>query len=315
MTDPSVRQRLSAEEAAGWDTLVAEVDRIPPDRAEMPGAGADGWTLKDVLFHLAAWCEEAAGQLAAVREGRYRPPSIETDARNEECLRAGRAIDLASVRVRLERGRARMLAEWAAAGEPPPAATEWFAESGDEHYREHLAELRSFADAGGSSGRTGATDRRAGLLGAEAEAWAEIAALVDGLPPDALERPDITPEGWTVKDTMWHVAMWWEDLVGSIDGFADPAFDPDAESDEEIDARNRAWVEESRRSSLAEVRARWEAARAAGLDAFRSMPDPPRLAERWLEECGTIHYEKHLIDLRPWAANQDRLPGSAGPSH
>jgi hypothetical protein len=311
MTDVRTAERLSGEEAASWDAFVGEVDRVAPDRAEVPGAGADGWTLKDVLFHLAAWCDEAAGQLAAVREGRYRAPSIDADARNDEYLRAGRASDLASVRVRLERGRARMLAEWSAVGEPTGPAMEWFAESGDEHYGEHLAELRAFGAEVGSTDRPGAADRRAGLLAAEAEAWTEISALIERLPPDGFERPGITPDGWSVKDTMWHVAKWWEDFVVSVRHFGDPGFDPD----DEIDARNRTWFEESRRLPLAAVRERWEAARAEGLDAFRSMPDPPRVAERWLEECGTIHYEKHLIDLRPWIANLGRLPGSAEPGH
>jgi Mycothiol maleylpyruvate isomerase N-terminal domain len=146
VTDDSAKELLSRQEAATWNAFVAELDRIPPDRTEAPGTGPAGWTVKDVLFHLAAWCDEAAGQLSAVREGRYIERDIDTDARNEEYLRAGRAIDARIVRMRLERARARMVAEWSAFSEPPAPAMEWFAESGDEHYREHLGELRSFAD-------------------------------------------------------------------------------------------------------------------------------------------------------------------------
>jgi uncharacterized damage-inducible protein DinB len=128
------------------------------------------------------------------------------------------------------------------------------------------------------------------------------------MPADALERPGITPDGWSVKDTMWHVAKWWDDFVASIHAIGDPA-EPQDESDDEIDARNRAWFEESRRLPLQTVRARWESARTEGLAVFRSLPDPPRIAERWFEECGTIHYEKHLIDLRAWAAQVGTLLG------
>ena len=45
------------------------------------------------------------------------------------------------------------------------------------------------------------------------------------------------------------------------------------------------------------------------------MRDPSRTAERWFEECGLIHYEKHLIDLRRWAVNAGNLPGSAPGPH
>jgi hypothetical protein len=147
VTDDSAKELLSRQEAATWDAFVAELDRIPPGRTEAPGAGPPRWTVTDVVFHLAAWCDEAAEQLSAVRDGRYVEPDIDTDVRNEEYLRAGRAIDARTARMRLERARARMLAEWSAFSEPPTPAMEWFAESGDEHYREHLAELRAFADA------------------------------------------------------------------------------------------------------------------------------------------------------------------------
>jgi hypothetical protein len=147
VTDRSATEELSKLEAVTWGALVAELDRIPPDRTETRGAGPAGWTVKDVVFHLAAWCDEAAGQLSAIREGRDVEPDIDTDARNEEYLRAGRTIEASTARPRLERARARMLAEWSAFSEPPTPAMEWFAESGDEHYREHLAELRAFADA------------------------------------------------------------------------------------------------------------------------------------------------------------------------
>jgi hypothetical protein len=149
----SIGQRLSSEEAASWDALVSELDRVPADRGETPGAGAGDWTFRDVVFHLAAWCDEAAGQLAAVREGRYVEPEIDVDARNDEYLRAGREIDVSAARLRLERARARMLAEWSTMREPQTAAMEWFAESGDEHYREHLTELRAFVDAIDATGR------------------------------------------------------------------------------------------------------------------------------------------------------------------
>jgi hypothetical protein len=315
MTEASLHERLSDDEASVWDALVAELDRIPPDRFETPGAGPDDWSAKDVVFHLAAWWEDAATQLASVREDRYQASSSDTDARNAEYLRAGRALDAGAARVRLERARTRSLAEWSALREPSAPAVEWFSETGAEHYAEHLNDLRAFAQELGADGRPGAADRRASMLAAEAGGWSEIDAPIASVPVEALARPGVTPDGWSVKDTMWHVAKWWEDFVGALPRFADPSFDADEETDEEVDALNRAWFEESRGLPAEAVRDRWYAAREEGVAGFRAMSDPPRTAERWFAECGLIHYEKHLIDLRPWIANAPDLRGSDAPRH
>ncbi len=305
--DATIKQRMSDAELAGWDALLDALDRMPPSEIETAGAGPAGWTAKDVLFHLAAWMDEAAAHLAEIREGTYEHRTFDTDSRNEEYLRAGRALDVPAVRTRIERAHARLLAQWSALDRLSAPAVEWFGEDGAEHYAEHLDDLRAFPDRSGSTDRPGASDRRAGLLAAEAAAWSEISSLVSSMSDEALERPGVTPDGWTVKDTMWHVAMWWQDFVDGVPRFSDPAFDPDEDSDD-VDALNRTWFEESNRLDLATVRERWVRARGDGLEAFASMSDPPRVAERWLEECGTIHYEKHLIDLRRWRARSAPPP-------
>jgi hypothetical protein len=301
MGEMSEHERLAAEEAEGWGRLVTALDQIPPSETGTAGAGGVEWTTSDVVFHLAAWSDESAAQLAAVREGRYHPTDTDTDERNAEYLRAGRAIDGHAARVRLERARARALAEWAAVTELSAPAVEWFGESGPEHYAEHLDELRAFADRVGESGRPGAGERRAAMLAAEREGWAELETVIASVPEEALERPGVTPDGWSVKDTMWHVAKWWEDFLDAVPRFADPTFDPDDETAEEVEATNRAWFEESRALPLEVVREQWHLSRDAGVAAFEAIPEPTRVAEEWFTECGLTHYEKHLIDLRPWA--------------
>jgi hypothetical protein len=310
MDEMSWHERLAAEEAGGWEQIVDALDRIPPPETGSPGGGGDGWTTNDVVFHLAAWSDESAAQLAAVREGRHRPTDIDTDARNEEYLRAGRAIDGHAGRVRLERARARALAEWGAVTELSAPAVEWFVESGAEHYAEHLDALRRFADSVGPLGRPGAGERRAAMLAAEREGWAEIDAFVASMPADAIERPGVTPDGWSVKDTMWHVAKWWDDFVDAVPRFADAAFDPDDQTAEQVEAMNREWFEESRALPLNVVRERWRRSRDAGIAAIEAMREPTRVAEKWFAECGLIHYEKHLIDLRPWVRDAAGRRGS-----
>ncbi len=300
MRDEAARERLVREELEGWNELAGLLDRIPPEGMLTPGAGPDDWSTRDVLYHLASWTRESADQLAAIRQGRYEETEIDTDARNAAYLAEGRRLDTDVVRVALERARARALAEFAAVSELSAPAVEWFGESGAEHYGEHLPELRRFVERLGTRGRPGAAARRAGIAAAEREGWSDIDGLVGSMPADALEAPGVTPDGWSVKDTMWHVAKWWEDFIQAVPRFADPAFDPDDETTEEVEWLNRTWFEESRELPLDVVRERWTSARAEAVEAFASMLDPSRVAEGWFEECGAIHYEKHLIDLRPW---------------
>jgi hypothetical protein len=307
------RQRLTNAEESAWRRLVAALDRIPPAAAGEPGAGPDDWTVRDVLYHLASWSDESARHLAAVREGRFAPRSIDTDELNAEILREGRALGLDDARVRLERARSRALAEWAAVPELSAPAVEWFAESGPEHIEEHIEALEAFAERVGGGDRPGAPARREGMLAAEAQAWDELGAVVASIPPDALGSAPVTPDGWTVKDTMWHVARWWEDFVDDVAGFDDPAPDPDRDSTLDVDAVNRSWFEESRALPLDRVRDRWTSARAGAVAVFRSMADPSPAAEAAFVECGTTHYEKHLIDVRPLASRDARGMGLDAP--
>ena len=85
--------------------------------------------------------------------------------------------------------------------------------------------------------------RREDLLRQEAEGWARIDALVEGLAPEDVDRPGLTDEGWSVKDMMWHVAAWSDDTArvlrdmeaGTWDG-EDPSAAPGY-----TDRVNREW--------------------------------------------------------------------------
>ena len=74
--------RLAREEDAAWIDLHATFDAIDGERFEAPGVTPDGWSPKDAMFHVAAWCAEAARQLERMRLGTYVDPSIEADAQN-----------------------------------------------------------------------------------------------------------------------------------------------------------------------------------------------------------------------------------------
>jgi hypothetical protein len=115
---------------------------------ERPGLGTDAWSIKDLLWHLARWHEEAALILEdrawGADPGSAEPGRI--DRVNAEALEAGRRMDLAAARAGGRERRARMRSAFGASEEVTPFAEEWFEESGTLHYAEHAADLERWTE-------------------------------------------------------------------------------------------------------------------------------------------------------------------------
>lgn len=140
------------------------------------------------------------------------------------------------------------------------------------------------------------------LLREEEAAWRSIGEGF-GLIPDArFEEPSLTPEGWSPKDAMFHVAGWTDDCARQLDRMRLSSFVAAEETRETIERQNRAWFEVSRRMDPAEVRSRFADSRRRMVDAFTALvvalgEATPEAAE-WFEESGALHYAKHVDDLR-----------------
>jgi len=139
----TTREELTAREAAAWTEFRAAVDAIPTERRESPIL-TDGWSVKDVLWHVAFWWEDIAPEFAAIRSGVPKPESEDTDTTNARVLDEGRERSLADVDAGIVRSRAGMLAAWADAPDDPHA-DEVFVWETIEHYEEHLPWLRAVA--------------------------------------------------------------------------------------------------------------------------------------------------------------------------
>ena len=140
--------RLIAEEEAAWETLLEMFASIPADRLEESGVTDDGWSAKDVMFHIGAWCAEAANQLERMRMGTFVEGGTDTESKNREWFETSRRLDVPTVRAELRPARARMLREWRALGQGTPAARDWFEESGSIHYAEHVRGLQAWLERG-----------------------------------------------------------------------------------------------------------------------------------------------------------------------
>lgn len=135
-----------AAEDVGWRELNDLIARLGREQRELPGVNAEGWTVKDLMWHIGCWSAECGCQLERIRMGTYEGWDVDTDERNAEWLAAGRTQDLRTVEAEWYSSRNRMLEEFGALAELTPEADEWFRESGPEHYAEHLGALRAFVE-------------------------------------------------------------------------------------------------------------------------------------------------------------------------
>ena len=144
------REELLRSEAEGWEAFVALLDAVPPDRLGRPGLNAEGWAVRDLMWHVAFWCADAARALHEIAEGRFdrvSEPYADTEVNriNDRELERSRSMPVDEVRAELHLARAAMLERFGALTELTTDADEWFEESGPLHYAEHLRELRSWA--------------------------------------------------------------------------------------------------------------------------------------------------------------------------
>lgn len=139
---------LLAEEERGWLALTEVFGDVPPDRFDEPSVTDEGWSPKDVMYHLAAWSEEAAKVLGRIAAGTHRESDPDTQALNDRWFEEGRGVEDDVVRIRFAKGRVAMRQVFSTLAEVNATAWEWFEESGPRHYAEHLPDLRSFLERG-----------------------------------------------------------------------------------------------------------------------------------------------------------------------
>lgn len=149
------REDLLRAEAERWIAFEAGLEAVPAERLETPGLNAEGWAVRDVMWHVAHWCSDAARALTDIAEGRFdraREPytADEVNAINDREFERSRSMRANEVRAELHRARAAMLERFGMLDELTADADEWFEESGPLHYVEHLAELRAWASGRGA---------------------------------------------------------------------------------------------------------------------------------------------------------------------
>ena len=142
------REDLFRSEDRGWNELHSQLETVSRQQMVEPGLTPEGWSVKDLLWHLGAWWAKAGVMLERIRVGTYEGAGqgSSVDELNARFLEEGRRLDLATVTAQLYAARNHALVEFAALPEVTPEAEEWFRESGSEHYDEHRDDLRAWVD-------------------------------------------------------------------------------------------------------------------------------------------------------------------------
>jgi hypothetical protein len=148
MTD---KAELSAREAEAWMAFRNEVYRLSMEQMELPVANEEGWSVKDVLHHIAHWWTDLADMLQVVVDGGtfVEPPDDEeaTNAENARVLEESRTLSIEDVISGLANTRARLLALWLDLPQVDEPLERWFVWETIEHYEEHLPNVRRAAEA------------------------------------------------------------------------------------------------------------------------------------------------------------------------
>lgn len=136
------------------------------------------------------------------------------------------------------------------------------------------------------------------LLREEDEGWRRFDGVRARVVPDRIDEPTVTPDGWSPKDTLHHVAAWLDlcgEVLERIGAGSWSAEDDDAlEPVDDVNARQFAV---GAKMSPAEVDACLQRARMRARRAFADLDDVSSEAWSWFEESGPMHYAKHAHDL------------------
>jgi uncharacterized protein (TIGR03083 family) len=151
----SAKGEIEREMVHAWEALGSAVDSFSETEIEQPGV-IEGWSVKDLLGHIAFWADKAAADLQAIAGGRpedVATPGSEKDVdewnERERQSRAGRP--LADIREEwLESFQKAMGALAAFPAErlqenvKGRTVLERFAGDTYEHYREHFGDLSAW---------------------------------------------------------------------------------------------------------------------------------------------------------------------------
>ena len=118
------------------------MSQVPFDRMDEPTVNADGWSIKDLLWHMGSWDADIAEELGRMSDGTFVDHDWDTEAKNARFLEAGRRLDAETVKASWTASHKRAVEAMAWLPGMTPTVEEWFSETAYKHPDDHLPELR-----------------------------------------------------------------------------------------------------------------------------------------------------------------------------
>jgi len=137
----TTKDETTRREQEAWAELEAAVAAVPEERLETPALDG-GWSVKDVLWHIAYWWNDF---VRASADGWSEDPG-ETDDVNDREFRRSRALPYVEVRAMVDEAREGMLEVWSRVAEDDAEGVSWFVEETIDHYPDHLQPIRSLVE-------------------------------------------------------------------------------------------------------------------------------------------------------------------------
>lgn len=146
---PKTRAELLAREKEVWDELAATWCKLPDAALEQPGACGPGWSVKDVMNHIAAWQEAALRIIPRLVAGQPATLGAGTERFNAEQQAADRQRTLRATKRRLNQARRDLLALLDTVPDDvlldqSTRVNWWVRYTLHAHYGEHIWELDQF---------------------------------------------------------------------------------------------------------------------------------------------------------------------------
>ena len=139
------KQELLEMEEKAWTAFVGEARRVPEHLRADPGV-VPGWSVNDLVFHVAKWAGVAADKLDLLRKGEPAQEDDDWEAMNQAWAARSKSMpyEQAMSEALQERQRAREALE--AMDAVTSEAEGWFKEETIDHYAEHADEIARYAD-------------------------------------------------------------------------------------------------------------------------------------------------------------------------
>jgi Mycothiol maleylpyruvate isomerase N-terminal domain len=143
-----LRDDYAAKEETAWQAFLTVVASVPPDRREDPTV-VPGWSVKDLIWHNAAWTLFAATELEKLTGRPFQNPfdtndDAHWDRLSETMIEEGRTKTFDEVLTDSEHARERARAIWNSLPTVEEQAAQWFAEESFIHYEEHMKEIQQY---------------------------------------------------------------------------------------------------------------------------------------------------------------------------